>query len=124
MPRNRRAVITGMGPVTPIGVGKAALWSGLQLQKSPIGRLTRFEVPGCKARCAAEIHGFDANAWFAPHETKRWDRCTQFAMVATQLALDDAGLELRGELHPRIGVSFGSALGGIADAEAHHANFL
>jgi 3-oxoacyl-[acyl-carrier-protein] synthase II len=113
-----------MGPVTPIGIGKAALWSGLQAERSGIGLLTRFEITGCKARCAAEIQGFDANAWFAPHETKRWDRCTQFAMVAAKLALEDAGLDLAGKEHPRIGVSFGSALGGIADAEVHHAKFL
>jgi 3-oxoacyl-[acyl-carrier-protein] synthase II len=121
---SRRAVITGIGPVTPIGTGKAALWSGLRSERSGIGRLTRFEIAGCKAHCAAEIHGFDANAWFAPHETKRWDRCTQFAMVAAKLALEDAGLDLAGKEHPRIGVSFGSALGGIADAEVHHAKFL
>ncbi|OAI56607.1 beta-ketoacyl-[acyl-carrier-protein] synthase II [Verrucomicrobiaceae bacterium SCGC AG-212-N21] len=113
-----------MGPVTPIGIGKAALWSGLQAERSGIGALTRFQIAGCKARCAAEIHSFDANTWFAPHETKRWDRCTQFAMVAAKLALGDAGLDLSGDLHPRIGISFGSALGGIADAEAHHAKFL
>ena len=124
IPRNRRAVITGMGPVTAIGIGKAALWSGLQAERSGIGRLTRFELPGCKARGAAEINGFDAGTWFATHETKRWDRCTQFAMVAAKLALEDAGLDLKDTLHPRIGVSFGSALGGIADAEAHHAKFL
>jgi 3-oxoacyl-[acyl-carrier-protein] synthase II len=124
IPRNRRAVITGMGPVMPIGTGKAALWSALQAERSAIGRLTRFVLQGCKAGCAAEISGFDANAWFSPHETKRWDRCTQFAMVAAKLALEDAGLNLAGSLHPRVGVSFGSALGGIADAEAHHAKFL
>lgn len=124
IPRTRRAVITGMGPVTALGIGKAALWAGLQAERSPISHITRFEIPGCKARCAAEVRGFEANAWFAPHETKRWDRCTQFAMAAARLAMEDAGLDLRAGLHPRIGVSFGSALGGIADAEAHHARFL
>src|SRR5207248_2033200 len=54
-----------------------------------------------------------------------WDRCTQLAMVGAKLAIEDAGLLLHeGELHRRIGVSFGSALGGIADAEEHHADFL
>jgi 3-oxoacyl-[acyl-carrier-protein] synthase II len=63
--------------------------------------------------------------WFPVHLTKRWDRCTQFAMVSTQLALEDAELTLAQDaLHPRIGVSFGSALGGIADAETHHAKFV
>lgn len=124
IPRNRRAVITGMGPVMPLGTGKAAVWSALQAERSSIGRLTRFAAPDCKAQCAAEISGFDPNAWFAPHVTKRWDRCTSFAMVAAKLALEDAGLDLGETLHPRIGISFGSALGGISDAEAHHAKFL
>jgi 3-oxoacyl-[acyl-carrier-protein] synthase II len=113
-----------MGPVTPLGIGVEGFWRGLQAERSPIARLKRFEIPGCKARCAAVVHGFDPLAWFAPHEVKRWDRCTQFAMVAARLALEDAGLDLRGAEHPRIGVSFGSALGGVADAEAHHAKFL
>jgi 3-oxoacyl-[acyl-carrier-protein] synthase II len=124
-PASRRAVITGIGPVTAIGIGKDEFWTGLRAEKSGIARLTRFDAVDCKAQCAAEIEGFNAGKWFAPHETKRWDRCTQFAMVGTRLAVEDAGLELKeGELHPRIGVSFGSALGGIADAEMQHGKFL
>ncbi len=124
IPRSRRAVITGIGPLTPIGIGKSAFWAGLQSERSPISHVTRFELPECKARCAAQINGFDVGAWFATHESRRWDRCTQFAMVAAKLALQDAGLDLAGGLHPRMGVSFGSALGGIVDAEAYHARFL
>lgn len=118
-------MITGMGPVTAIGIGKAGLWAGLQAERSGIGQLTRFDAGDARAQCAAEIRDFEVDQWFPTHLTKRWDRCTQFAMVGTQLALEDAGLSLeRDSLHPRIGVSFGSALGGIADAEAHHARFL
>ncbi|MCE9518879.1 MAG: beta-ketoacyl-[acyl-carrier-protein] synthase family protein [Verrucomicrobia bacterium] len=125
LPPDRRAVITGIGPVTAAGIGKDALWSGLLSERSPVSRVTRFDVAQSKAKCAAEISGFDAGQWFAPHETKRWDRCTQFAMVAAQLAISDSGLELKsGELHPRSAVSFGTALGGIADAEAQHAKFI
>lgn len=119
-----RAVITGMGPVTAAGIGKAALWTGLLAEHSPVACVTRFDVSANKAKCAAEIRDFDAARWFAPHEIKRWDRCTQFAMVATKLALDDAGLDLKpGSLHPRFAVSFGSALGGISDAELQYAKF-
>lgn len=125
IPASRRAVITGIGPVTPIGIGLDALWQGLLAEKSAIGRLTRFSSPETKAQCSAEIADFDISQWFPAHEYKRWDRCTRFAMVATQLALADAGLDLKpGALHPRIGVSFGSALGGIADAEVEHSRFL
>ncbi|MEY4484554.1 MAG: hypothetical protein RL693_2006 [Verrucomicrobiota bacterium] len=125
IPASRRAVITGIGPVTPIGIGIDALWQGLLAEKSSIGRLTRFPSPETRAQCAAELDSFDVSTWFSPHEFKRWDRCTQFAMVAAKLAITDAGLDLKSaELYPRIGVSFGSALGGIADAEVEHSRFL
>lgn len=125
MPSCRRAVITGMGPVTAIGIGKDALWAGLRAEKSAIARLTRFDAARTKAQCSAEIRDFDAKAWFSAQEVKRWDRCTQFAMVAAKLAMQDAGMRWHeGEFHPRTAVSFGSALGGIADAEAHHTSFL
>lgn len=125
LPLSRRAVITGIGPVTPIGIGKAVLWAGLLAEKSAITKVTRFDTSLTKAQCAAEISGFDAGKWFPAHETKRWDRCTSFAMLATKLALDDAGLALKGHgPHQRVGVSIGSALGGISDAEMHHTTFL
>lgn len=114
-----------MGPVTPVGIGKAAFWEGLQAEKSPVRRVTRFDTSENKARCAAEIPAFDAKQWFAPHLTKRWDRHTQFAMVSAKLAIEDAELGLQhGHLYPRYGVSFGTALGGIANAEAEHSAFM
>ncbi len=114
-----------MGPVTPIGIGKAALWAGLLAERSAIKPLTRFDASQNKAQHTAEITDFDVLQWFPSHQAKRWDRHTQLAMVAAKLALEDAGLELReGELYPRYGVSFGTALGGIANAEEEHANFL
>lgn len=122
-PQNR-AVITGLGPVTPLGIGKAAFWQGLLSQKSSITRLTRFAVPGIKAQHAAQVRDFDPSRWFAPHQSKRWDRCTTFAMVGAKLALEDAGLDLSRENPERIAISFGSALGGIADAENQHQLFL
>jgi 3-oxoacyl-[acyl-carrier-protein] synthase II len=103
----------------------ADFWTGLLAEKSAITRLQRFSTTHNKANCAAEIQDFDVSRWFPGHLSKRWDRCTQFAMVATQLALDHAGLSWpEKEFQPRYGVSFGTALGGIADAEAHHARFL
>lgn len=121
---HHRAVITGLGPVTPIGIGKSAFWSGLLAEKSAITRLTRFDSPQTKAQHAAEIRNFDPSPWFAPHQTKRWDRCTTLAMVAAQLAVEDSGIDLNQTNPTRIAVSFGSALGGIADAEHQHQLFL
>ena len=123
-PASRRAVITGMGPVTACGIGKAAFWGGLQAERSPIERVTRFDASLNKAKCAAEIRDFDPKNWFPSHQVKRWDRHTQFAMVSAKLAMEDAGLLLEpGRLYPSYGVSFGTALGGIANAEAEHQAF-
>ena len=119
-----RAVITGIGPVTACGIGKDALWAGLRAERSRVAHVTRFDVSSSKARCAAEIKEFDAAKFFAAHEIKRWDRCTQLAMVATKLAIEDSGIDFSATDSTRAGVSLGTALGGIADAEAQHAAFL
>lgn len=122
---SQRAVITGMGPVTAIGLGKEALWQGLLAEKSPIQTLTRFEITDQKAKHSAEIRDFKISDWFSPHESKRWDLCTSFAMVAAELAIRDSGFDPRKAKDPsRIGVCMGSALGGIADAENAHQKFL
>lgn len=139
--RGRRAVITGIGPVTAIGIGKAGLWAGLQREQSAIRRIT---APGCPlatfesfkeththARHAAWIDDFAPADWFPPHKLKRLDRYVQFSLAASRLALHDSGL-LPDIHHPsfviphsvRTGVSFGTGLGGIAHAEAQHASFL
>jgi len=124
-PNNRRAVITGFGPVTPIGIGKDAFWAGLLSERSAISKVTRFDTSANKAKHAAEIGDLDILQWFPSHQAKRWDRYTQMAMIGAKLALQDSGLELKeGQLYPRYGISFGTALGGIANAEEEHANFL
>jgi 3-oxoacyl-[acyl-carrier-protein] synthase II len=121
----RRAVITGIGPVTAIGIGKDALWTGLLAEKSGITHLTRFDSTPFNAHCAAEINGFDPATFFSARRRKRLDRYAQFAVASALLALRDSGLSWSPE-HPtdRVGVSFGTALGGIANAEAEKAVFL
>ena len=143
----RRAVITGLGPVTTIGIGKEALWSGLLSGRSAIRRLPVlpqdltagtsaesgiqgsgvefFDSPSCHAKHAAWIDDFLPSQWFPPHRLKRLDRYVQFALAASHLALEDAGLKPDpGNPSPRTGVSFGTGLGGIAHAEAQHTAFL
>lgn len=134
MEPRRRAVITGIGPVTAIGIGKAALWAGLQREKSAIRRLPAIDHPlsaihTSHAKHAAWIDDFSPSDWFAPHKLKRLDRYVQFSLASTRLALEDAGFSFS---NPRsaipnpqsCGVSFGTGLGGIAHAEAQHAQFL
>jgi 3-oxoacyl-[acyl-carrier-protein] synthase II len=120
-----RVVITGIGALTCAGNGRQGLWEGLLREKSGIGFITRFDTSAYDAKCAGEITDFDPSQHFPPHKLKRIDRYAQFALVLTQQALDDAGLKLSPE-HPRIdvGVSFGTALGGITTAELTHERFV
>ncbi len=122
---SRRVVITGLGCLTALGTGAETLWKNLLEGKSGVTRLTRFDPSAFHAQCAGEINDFDPRAWFPSHKLKRFDRYAQFAVAVTQQALQDAGLSFD-EDHPRAdaGVSFGTALGGIANAEHQHAAFL
>ncbi len=121
----KRVVITGMGPVTPIGIGREAFWTGLLAEKSAIARVSHFDTSRFHAQAAAEIHQYDPAAHFPPHRLKRLDRFAQFAILSARLALKDAGLAYRPEdPSERTGVSFGSALGGLPFAEAQHQVFL
>jgi 3-oxoacyl-[acyl-carrier-protein] synthase II len=121
----RRVVLTGLGPVTPIGIGKEAFWQGIQTGKSAIGPVTRFDPSPFNAKVAAEIHDWEPGRYFPPHRLKRLDRYAQFAVTSAKLALDDSGLSFSpNNPQTRVGVSFGSALGGVANAEHQHASYV
>src|SRR5260221_337578 len=120
-----RVVVTGIGALTCVGHGRQGLWEGILREKSGIGLITRFDASNYDAKCAGEINDFNPADYFPPHKLKRIDRFAQFALVLSQQALDDAGLKLSPE-HPRtdVGVSFGTALGGITTAELTHERFV
>jgi 3-oxoacyl-[acyl-carrier-protein] synthase II len=121
----KRAVITGLGPITAIGVGLESFWDALRAKRSGIGRLTAFDSSEYNAHHAGEVTAFQPTDFFPPHRLKRLDRYAQFAVASARLALKDAGLDYSPENpQPRYGVSFGTALGGIANAEFQHAHFL
>src|SRR5256714_2826583 len=121
----RRAVITGLGPITAVGRGRDDFWRGLRAEQSGIRRVESFDSSIFNAHCAAEIVDWTPEEFFPPHRLKRLDRYAQFSVGSAKLALEDAGIAWSRE-HPqhRIGVSFGTALGGIANAEYEHAHFL
>jgi 3-oxoacyl-[acyl-carrier-protein] synthase II len=121
----RRAVVTGIGPITSVGTGVAEFTAALRAGKSGVRRLTRFPVDGLRATLAAEVDDWDPSAFFPPHRLKRLDRYAQFAVASSLLALEDAGFAWSREA-PRadVGVSFGTALGGIANAELEHQRFI
>jgi 3-oxoacyl-[acyl-carrier-protein] synthase II len=121
----RRAVITGIGPITCIGTGREEFWNGLRAEKSGIRTITSFDTSQFNAHCAGEIVDWIPENHFPPHRLKRLDRYAQFAVASAKMALDDAGISYsRENPQDRIGVSFGTALGGISNAEQDHARFL
>ncbi len=125
VPARRRAVITGIGPITAVGVGKEALWQAVLAGRSGINRVSFFDSSPYHAQHAAEVKDWDPRAFFAPHRLKRLDRYAQFSVASALLALDDAGLKWSAATpQDRVGVSFGTALGGISNAEKEHAAFL
>src|ERR1700741_1761383 len=107
----RRAVITGIGPITCIGTGVEGFWNGILAEKSGIDCITSFDPSVFRVRCAGEIRDWNPEDFFSPHRLKRLDRYAQFAVVSAKLALDDAHIEYAHEKpQDRIGVSFGTAL--------------
>lgn len=118
-----RVVVTGIGAVTAMGVGRKALWHGVQRDVSPVRRLTRFDASPYRSQLAAEID-IDMQDYLDRRQIKRLDRFAQFALIATRLAMVDAELTLADEPSETIGVSMGSALGGITMAESQHRAYL
>jgi len=121
---DRRVVITGVGPVTPIGIGLDAFWCGLKSAKSVVRNITRFDSSPFRSHMAAEVDGFEPNDWIEPRRAKRLDRCSQFTLAAAKLAIADAGIELATEDPDRVGAMMGTALGGVAFAEAEHNKYV
>src|SRR5690348_10743041 len=108
--RGRRAVITGIGPITCIGIGVDNFWKGILAEKSGITSITGFDPSVFRVRCAGEISEWDGEHYFSPQRLKRLDRYAQFAVVSAKLALEDARLEYsREHAQDRVGVSFGTA---------------
>jgi 3-oxoacyl-[acyl-carrier-protein] synthase II len=89
-----------------------------------VRRVTRFDPAPFKSHLAAEVDGFDPQAWMEPRRAKRLDRCSQFTLAAARLALDDAGLDLSRENPDQVGAMMGSALGGVEFAEREHEKYL
>jgi 3-oxoacyl-[acyl-carrier-protein] synthase II len=121
----RRAVITGLGPITCIGHGRDNFWSAIRAEKTGIDSITSFDPSVFRVRSAGEIRDWDPEKFFSTHRLKRLDRYAQFAVVSANLALDDAHVEYSHEKpQDRVGVSFGTALGGVCKAEEQYLRYL
>ena len=120
----RRVVITGIGAITPLGIGHDALWAGLRAERSVVGPLTRFDASDYRSRCAGQIDAFRAADFIEAKRIRRMDRFGHLAVSATTLAIADAALDLSREDRDRVGTTMGTALGGVALAEAQVPAFL
>ncbi|HEU5305309.1 MAG TPA: beta-ketoacyl-ACP synthase II [Gemmatimonadales bacterium] len=120
----RRVVITGIGAITPIGLGVEGLWDGLRRAKSAVRCITRFDPSMFKSRIAGEVGDFYPADHIEERRVRRLDRFSQFSVAATRMALADAGLDPSGEDSDRVGAMMGTALGGVAHGEGQYRNFL
>ena len=117
---NRRVVVTGVGLVSPLGIGTSATWDALCEGRSGIGPITKFDASAYAARIAGEVHGFDPLAFLARKDVKKMDVFIQYAIAAADFARADAGLEVTPELAPRTGVYIASGIGGFSTIEREH----
>ncbi len=108
-----RVVVTGLGAVTPIGVGKDAFFEGLRTSRNGIGRVTRFDPSPFRTQMAGEVREFVATDYMTEREAYRLARFAQFAVAAARMALADAGLTLDASNRDRVGVVMGCGIGGL-----------
>ena len=109
----RRVVVTGLGVVSPVGIGVQASWSDLIAGKSGITRITKFDASNFSSQIAGEVKGFDVSQYLPAKEARRMDTFIQYGMAAGIEAVKDSGIIVTEENAERIGVSIGSGIGGL-----------
>lgn len=109
----KRVVVTGMGAITPVGIGKDAYWQALIAGKSGIGPITRFDASEYSTQIAGEVNDFDPSLYIDKKEAKRMDRFTQFAVAASKMALEDSAIDLEKTDRTRVGTMIGAGIGGM-----------
>ena len=119
-----RVVITGLGPITSIGMGKDEYWNGLVSGKIGIDKISSFDTKDFSTQIAAEIKNFDPSPYINKKEIRHMDRFVHFAIVASSYAVQDSGLDLEKIDKERAGVLVGSGIGGIATLEREHSNLV
>jgi 3-oxoacyl-[acyl-carrier-protein] synthase II len=117
-------VVTGVGLVSPLGIGTAANWEALCAGRSGIGPITKFDASGFSSRIAGEVKGFDPLAFIEKRDVKKMDVFIQYAIAASQFAVDDARLAFTPAEAPRVGVFIASGIGGFSTIEREHRALL
>ncbi|NKB81170.1 MAG: beta-ketoacyl-ACP synthase II [Nitrospirales bacterium] len=116
----RRVVVTGLGLVTPLGIGVEHTWQALCEGQSGIGPITQFNVKDYPCQIAGEVKGFDPADYIEKKDIKKMDRFIHFAIAASQEAMDDAGLQITADNAEKVGVYIGSGMGGLPGIEQYH----
>jgi 3-oxoacyl-[acyl-carrier-protein] synthase II len=120
----RRVVVTGMGLVTPLGIGVTASWKALLEGRSGIGIIKTFDSSDLPVHIAGEVKDFDPARFIELKEIKKMDRFIHFAVAASKMALEDSGIMITGENAERVGVIIGSGMGGLPAIEHYHKIYL
>jgi len=121
---NRRVVITGVGLVSPLGIGTEETWAGIRAGRSGAGPITLFDASQHTTHFACEVKDFDPLRWVEKKEVKKMDRFIQFAVAAADLAVADSGLEIEAGEAEQVGVFIGSGIGGFATIEREHTELM
>jgi len=121
---SRRVVVTGVGLVTPLGIGTEASWEGILASRSGIGPITQFDPTAFSCRIAGEVKGFEPGNYIEKKEIKKMGRFIQFAIAAADFALTGSGLHVKPEFAEEVGVYIGSGIGGFEVIEREHLNLL
>src|ERR1700730_18093086 len=124
MANTRRVVVTGIGLVSSLGIGTDANWTALTAGRSGIGTITKFDASQFATRIAGEVRGFDPLHFVEKKDVKKMDVFIQYAIAASQFAVDDAALVVTPELGPRLGVFIASGIGGFTTIEREHKALL
>ncbi|MBE9503310.1 MAG: beta-ketoacyl-ACP synthase II [Proteobacteria bacterium] len=120
----RRVAVTGLGAITPLGIGTEESWENLIKGVSGIGPVTRFDASDFPSRIAGEVKGFDPSLYIEKKDIKKMDTFIHYAMGAAQMAMDDAGLEITPDNAERVGVMVGSGMGGLPAIERYYDQYL
>lgn len=120
----RRVVVTGIGLVSPVGIGTKATWESIISGKSGIGPITKFDATDFLTRIAGEVKGFVPDEFISKKEARRMDPFIHYAVAGAQMAMEDAKYNIKPEEGPRVGVCTGCGLGGLGTLERYHSILL
>jgi len=120
----KRVAITGLGVISPVGIGKNRFWNALMEGRSGVDRISRFDTSGFDSKIAAEVRDFDPADYMEKKEIRRNDRFVQFAYAASRMALDDSGFSITPQNGTQVGVLIGSGIGGATTWEEQHRTLI